>query len=66
MDLGKVILERRKKLGVSQEDVAAFSGVSRRFITAIENGKLSVSLEKVIAVTKALGLDLRFEISKER
>jgi HTH-type transcriptional regulator/antitoxin HipB len=66
MELGKVILERRKKLGLSQEDLSAFSGVSRRFITAIENGKLSVSLEKVIAVTKALGLDLRFEISKER
>jgi len=66
MELGKVILERRKSMGLSQDDVAAFSGVSRRFITAIENGKLSVSLEKVLAVTTSLGLDLRFEIRKER
>ena len=65
MELGQLIIARRKKLGISQVELAEMSGVSERFVYSLENGKMSVSLEKVLAVTEALGLEQRFEISKE-
>ncbi len=65
MELGQLIIARRKKLGISQVELAEMSGVSERFVYSLENGKMSVSLEKVLAVTEALGLEQRFEIAKE-
>jgi len=38
--------------------VAELAGVSERFVHALENGKQSVQLDKVIAVLSALGLHL--------
>jgi transcriptional regulator with XRE-family HTH domain len=38
--------------------VAELAGVSERFVYALENGKQSVQLDKVIAVLSALGLHL--------
>jgi y4mF family transcriptional regulator len=65
MELGQLIIARRKKLGISQVELAEMSGVSERFVYSLENGKMSVSLEKVLAVTDALGLEQRFELAKE-
>lgn len=65
MELGQLIIARRKKLGISQVELAEMSGVSERFVYSLENGKMSVSLEKVLAVTEALGLEQRFELAKE-
>ena len=36
--LGKQIAERRKKKGLSQQDLAEMSGVSRRTINSVEQG----------------------------
>ncbi len=65
MELRELVTSRRKKLRISQIELAEMSGVSERFVYALEKGKMSVSLEKVIAVTEALGLDMKFEIAKE-
>lgn len=65
MELGQLIIARRKKLGISQVELAEMSGVSERFVYSLENGKMSVSLEKVLGVTEALGLEQKFEIAKE-
>lgn len=42
-----------------QEDVAALAGVSTRFVHALEAGKPSLQLDKVVAVLQVLGLELR-------
>jgi y4mF family transcriptional regulator len=42
-----------------QEDVAALAGVSTRFVHAVEAGKPSLQLDKVLAVLEVLGLELR-------
>ena len=65
MELGQLVIARRKKLEISQIELAEMSGVSERFVYSLEKGKMSVSLEKVLAVTQALGLDMKFEIAKE-
>jgi y4mF family transcriptional regulator len=47
---------RRAALGLRQEEVADLAGVSERFVYALENGKRTAQLDKVLAVLNALGL----------
>jgi HTH-type transcriptional regulator/antitoxin HipB len=49
---------RRGQLGLGQSELADLAGVSERFVYALEHGKPSVQLDKVIAVLSALGLHL--------
>lgn len=49
---------RRAQLRLKQEELADLAGVSERFVYALENGKLTVQLDKVLAVVNALGLHL--------
>lgn len=52
------VRSRRLQLGLRQDEVADLAGVSERFVYALENGKRSVQLDKVVAVLSALGLHL--------
>lgn len=49
---------RRKQLGLTQQDAAELAGVSVRFVHDCETGKASVQLDRVQALTAALGLTL--------
>ena len=49
---------RRAVLGLRQDELADLADVSERFVCALENGKPSVQLDKVLAVLSALGLHL--------
>ena len=49
---------RRRHLKLRQDDLADLAGVSERFVYALEAGKRSVQLDKVVAVLWALGLHL--------
>jgi HTH-type transcriptional regulator / antitoxin HipB len=52
------IRTRRQQLKLRQDELADLAGVSERFVYALENGKKSVQLDKVLAVLSALGLHL--------
>jgi y4mF family transcriptional regulator len=52
------IRARRTRLRLRQEELADLAGVSERFVYALENGKRTVQLDKVLAVLNALGLHL--------
>ncbi len=54
-NLGKQISERRKKLGLSQEDLAEISGVSPRTINSVELGKANPSINVLNKMVKPLG-----------
>jgi y4mF family transcriptional regulator len=56
--LAAAVFERRKLLGLRQEDLADLADVSLRFVQLVEAGKPSVRLDKVEAVLSALGLRL--------
>ena len=56
--LASEVRARRAALQLKQEDVADLAGVSERFVYALENGKQTVQLDKVLAVLNALGLHL--------
>jgi y4mF family transcriptional regulator len=52
------VTERRRALGLRQEDLADLAEVSHRFVQALEAGKPTVRMDKVVAVLDALGLTL--------
>ena len=58
VQLGNRVRDKRKKDGLTQQDLAAIAGVGLRFVSELENGKPSVQLNTVLAVLVALGLQL--------
>ena len=54
-NLGRQISERRKKLGLSQEDLAEISGVFPRTINSVELGKANTSINVLNKMVKPLG-----------
>lgn len=57
-NLAAEVRARRAQLKLRQDEVADLAGVSERFVYALENGKRTVQLDKVLAVLNALGLHL--------
>ena len=54
-DLGLLIRERRKKLGLDQQELAKKVGVSRLWVIEIERGKPRAEIGLVIWLPMALG-----------
>lgn len=55
-DIGKIIRETRKELGVTQKDLALTSGTGLRFIIELEKGKPTCQIGKVLTVLQTLGI----------
>ena len=55
-DMENIIRNRRKELGLSQEELAKKCSVSRQTINAIENNKYDPSLSLAFALAKVLQL----------
>jgi len=51
---GETIRRRRQALDISQEELAARSGLHRTYISQIERGLKSASLKAIVALAKAL------------
>ena len=61
LDLGLVIRDRRRKLGLSQTELARKAGVGRQWIVSIERGKSGAELGLVLRTFSALGLSITSE-----
>ncbi len=57
-DLGTAVRERRKAARMTLDQAADLLGVSRRFLIELEHGRRRASIEKVMAVLDALGLEI--------
>lgn len=53
--LGVIVKAARKRLGLTQPQLALAAGVGVRFVVELEAGKPTVRLEKVFSVLHALG-----------
>ncbi|MBG6075366.1 type II toxin-antitoxin system Y4mF family antitoxin [Polaromonas sp. CG_9.11] len=53
--LGNAAQAARKRLGLTQPQLALAAGVGVRFVVELEAGKPTVRLEKVLSVLHALG-----------
>ena len=54
-EIGKLIAERRKKKGLSQQDLAEMSGISPRTINSVEQGKSNPSINVLNKMVRPLG-----------
>jgi transcriptional regulator with XRE-family HTH domain len=57
--LGEAIRTERKKTGVSQEKLAEKASLSTVFISRVERGKESPSVDNLVRIAKALGVRVR-------
>jgi transcriptional regulator with XRE-family HTH domain len=58
------IKERREMLQVTQEMLAALSGVGLRTLKQFESGKGNPTVKTINKLANALGLELTFQIKK--
>ncbi len=56
--LGQVISQRRKRLGMSQEELAEHAGVDRAFISSVERSKRNPSFRTVARIAHGLRMKL--------
>src|SRR6266850_8158059 len=58
-DIGKLVRETRKGLGVTQKALALTSGTGLRFIIELEKGKETAEIGKVLTILQTLGIQLK-------
>ena len=58
--VGKTIIRLRKLRGLSQEKFSLESGIDRRYLSDVENGKRNVSFELLNRVASFFGVSLSF------
>ena len=54
-DLGRIVRETRKRLKLTQPQLALAANVGVRFIVELEAGKSTLRLENILRVLQALG-----------
>jgi len=59
MDIGEKIKRLRLSRGLTQEELAARTDLSRSFISQLESNKTSLSLDTLEKILRALGTDLK-------
>lgn len=64
MDIGKTISERRRQLGITQQDLAEMAEVGIATVKDIERGKGNPSLNTLRKLCTVLGLEFRLELKR--
>ncbi len=64
-DLAAAVRQRRRALSLTQAELARLSGCGTAFLYALENGKRSLRLDKLVDVLVVLGLQLKVEAGKQ-
>jgi HTH-type transcriptional regulator/antitoxin HipB len=57
-EIGSLIRRQRKALGLTQHGVAGLTGYSIAFVNAVENGKPTAEIGRVMGLMSSLGIDL--------
>lgn len=60
-DLGRFLAAARTEQGLTQQTLAEELGVSRRYLSEIENGKPGLYTERLFQAMRLLGIQLRAE-----
>jgi transcriptional regulator with XRE-family HTH domain len=64
MDIGKVIKERRALLGISQQDLSDYSGVSISTVKDLERGVGNPSIETLRKILDVVGLEIILQVKQ--
>ena len=57
-EIGLYIRAIRKQNKLSQQEICNLSGINRRFLSELENGKATAESGKVLHVLRAIGCDV--------
>lgn len=60
MTLGDRIKQRRTELGLTQDALSQKAGISKGFLSDLENSKRNISADTLLDVAKELGLSLDY------
>jgi y4mF family transcriptional regulator len=63
--LGAALRNRRKSLGLTQQELARLAGCGLAFLYELESGKATVRLDKLLGVLGVLGLELSLVEGKD-
>ena len=63
-ELGNTIKERRKLLGITQQDLADLADVNINTVIRIEGNKINPSIEVINSIAEILGMELKLEVKK--
>ncbi|WP_040209818.1 helix-turn-helix domain-containing protein [Clostridium polynesiense] len=58
--IGQTIAEKRKKLNLTQHELAEKTDLSRSYIADLEAGRYTPSIKSLVAISAVLELDLNF------
>ncbi|MEA2262001.1 MAG: hypothetical protein QOJ51_4826 [Acidobacteriaceae bacterium] len=58
LEIGAMIRDTRKRLGVTQKDLALTAGTGLRFVIDLEKGKETCELGKSLRILQTLGITL--------
>ncbi len=61
-DIGLLVRERRKQLGLTQGQLAERLGTGRPWVVQVEGGKATAQLGMVLAALRELDIDLHVEV----
>ena len=64
MSVQEVMKERRKKISITQQDLAEMAEVGISTIKQIESGKGNPSLGTVEKIMEVLGMEIKFEVRR--
>ena len=57
--IAQTVRETRKRLGITQKELALTSGTGLRFIIDLEKGKPTCQIQKVLTVLQTLGIQVQ-------
>lgn len=63
--VGERIRSRREVLGWKQDELASKAGISKSFLSDLENGKRKVGADKLLDIARALNLSLDYLMTGE-
>jgi transcriptional regulator with XRE-family HTH domain len=63
--VGERIKARRAELGWTQDQLGQKAGISKSFLSDLENGKRSVGAENLLDIARALGVSIDFLMTGE-
>ena len=61
-ELGKLLKERREKLGITQKQLADICDLSHNGISRIEIGNSDIKLSTLLKIAKIIGINLIIEM----
>ena len=63
--IGKRIIERRKKLGLTQEALAEKGDMTTQFVSYTESGQRAMRTENLLIISSALGVSTDYILTGE-